>query len=120
MILVDTSIWIDHLSGSNIQLSDELIHGSVVTHPLILGELCCGNLRNRSAVMHLLANLPRTIVATDNEVMFLIEQKRLMGLGIGFIDAHLLASCLLDNAIVLWTRDKRLTAVAQQLGVNYP
>jgi predicted nucleic acid-binding protein len=119
MILVDSSIWIDHLSGSNTLLSDKLLNGSVLTHAFIIGELCCGNIKNRSFVIELLGNLPQTLTATDYEVMFLIERKHLMGPGIGFIDAYLLASCLLDKGTVLWTRDKRLASVAQQLGVNY-
>lgn len=119
MILVDSSIWIDHLSGNNLQLADQLIGGSVLIHPFILGEICCGNLKNRSTVLHLLGNLARCSTATDDEVLYLIDTKRLMGQGIGYIDAHLLASCLLDRGTMLWTRDKRLAAVAQQLGVNY-
>ena len=119
MILVDSSIWIDHLSGKNLQLTDQLIGGTVVMHPFVLGEISCGNIKNRATVLQLLGNLALCPAATDYEVMYLIDQKRLIGLGIWFIDAHLLASCLLDHGTLLWTRDRRLAAVAQQLGVNY-
>jgi predicted nucleic acid-binding protein len=119
MILVDSSIWIDHLSGNNLQLTDQLNGSTALMHPFILGEISCGNIKNRATVLQLLGNLALCPSATDDEVMYLIDQKRLMGLGIGFIDAHLLASCLIDHGTLLWTRDKRLAAVAQQLGVNY-
>ena len=117
MILVDTSVWIDHLSFGNDRLAGLLDASQVLTHPFIIGELACGNLRNRTEVLSLLAGLPRTATATDAEVLFLIDRHRLMGQGIGYIDAHLLASAALSRPVGIWTRDKRLAALAADLGV---
>lgn len=88
-------------------------------HPFVLGELACGNLRNRNEVLALLKDLPRVAIATDDEVLFFIERHALMGRGIGYVDAHLLAAVILSGATQLWTRDKRLQAVALSLVLAY-
>ena len=118
MILVDTSVWVDHLRDGNIQLTTLLDTAEVWTHPFVIGELACGNLSNRDELLLLLGNLPQLVVATDTEVLFYIEQHRLMGRGIGYIDAHLLAAVAIAAPIKLWTRDRRLAKVAGELGIR--
>ncbi len=115
MILVDTSVWIDHLRTGDERLADLLNRCQVVMHPFVIGELACGNLRKRGEVLRLLNDLPQATVASQDEVLHLIKHKKLMGLGIGFIDAHLLASAALTDAAVIWTRDKRLQKAAAKL-----
>lgn len=117
MILVDTSIWVDHLRSGVPQLTAALQSGEVFIHPWVVGELVCGNLRDRSRVLQLLQNLPAARVATPAEVLMLIEQHQLMGRGIGFVDAQLLASARLSTCF-LWTQDHRLAELAEALGVN--
>ena len=118
MILVDTSVWIDHLRHADEELTKALEDGEVVTHPFVIGELACGNLRNRAVVMTLLEDLPRAREATHEEVMAMVEGRRLMGAGIGYVDAHLLAATALTPATRLWTRDKRLDGAAQRMGLT--
>ncbi len=118
MILVDTSAWIDHLRVGDEELARRLDSIQVLSHPFVVGELACGNLHNRNEVLTLLGNLPQVTVATDAEVLFFIEQHRLMGRGIGYIDAHLLAAVSLTSPAWLWTRDKRLGSVAAELGLT--
>jgi len=103
MILVDTSVWIDHLRKGDEHLIRALGANQVLMHPFIEGELACGNLRNRS----------------EEEVLFIIERHGLMGQGIGYIDAHLLAATSLEDSARLWTRDKRLLGIAQDLGLKH-
>jgi predicted nucleic acid-binding protein len=119
MILVDTSVWIEHLRRGLPGLVATLERDDVLAHPFVVGELACGNLRNRDELLRLLDDLPRAPVATDPEVLAFIERRSLMGRGIGYIDAHLLASVALDGAARLWTRDKRLSAVAVDLQLVY-
>jgi predicted nucleic acid-binding protein len=119
MILVDTSVWIDHLRSNDEILGGLLDSNSVLMHPFVLGEIACGNLHNRSTVITLLKHLPLCSIADDNEVLFFIEQHQLMGLGIGYIDTHLLAATTLTNSARLWTRDKRLASVAIGLARAY-
>jgi len=116
MILVDTSIWVDHLRHGDTRLQTLLETRQVVIHPSIVGELALGNLRQRNAVLSSLRDLPHAVSAGDEEVLEFIERHTLPGLGIGWVDAHLLASSRLTSAS-LWTRDKRLKAVAIKLGV---
>ena len=116
MVLVDTSIWIDHLRSGNAKLAKLLNDGEAAIHPFIVGELACGNLKNRKEIISLLHALPHIDKADDNEVQFFIEKHKLMGLGIGLIDIHLLASCKLGNSSML-TRDKRLRDAAEHLGL---
>lgn len=115
MILADTSVWVDHLRTGDAALAVLLDSAQVLTHPFVVGELACGNLKNRTEVLRLLQDLPPTPVARDAEVLFFIEQRRLMGRGIGYIDAHLLAATFLAGPARLWTRDKRLAEVAADL-----
>jgi predicted nucleic acid-binding protein len=119
MILVDTSVWIEHLRRGLPGLIAALEQDDVLAHPFVVGELACGNLENRDELLHLLGDLPRAPVATDPEVLAFIERRSLMGRGIGYIDAHLLASVALDGTARLWTRDKRLSAVAVDLKLGY-
>ncbi len=119
MVLVDTSVWVDHLRQRDAELVKLLLADRVCCHTMILGELSCGNLQNRKQVLGLLSDLSACVEASHHEVLHMIERHKLMGKGIGFVDAHLLASCLLTNDMQLWTRDKRLTGIAQQLGVSY-
>lgn len=118
MILIDTSVWIDHFRSTSAVLSDLLYAEEVMTHPFVIGELACGMLRQRSEVLRLLGNLRRATVATHEEVMHLIEERRLMGRGIGYVDVHLLAAVSLTPGTHLWTRDKALATVAADLGLG--
>ena len=120
MILVDTSVWVDHFRKQIPALAETLDRGEVLMHPYVLGELACGNLKDREQVLGLLARLPAALVATDAETLLFIERRVLMGTGIGYIDAHLLASVTLTDDAQLWTRDKRLAVVAAQLGLSSP
>ena len=119
MILVDTSVWIDYLRAGDAVLATMLNSSQVLMHPFVLGELACGNLRNRTEVLALLNRLPRAALATDAEVLFFIEQHALMGRGIGYVDVHLLAAVALDGATRIWTRDNRLQTVADALALAY-
>ena len=116
MILVDTSIWMDHLNSSNAQLTQLLLGCQVLVHPFVTGELALGNLRNRETVLDLLQNLPQATVANESEVLEFIRDKRLFGLGAGYIDVHLLAAVRLTPGATLWTRDERLQAASARLG----
>ena len=115
MMLVDTSVWVDHLRNGAPALAAALEQGSVLMHPFVLGELACGNLKNRGEVLRLLGELPAAPVATGVEALNYIERRALMGRGIGYVDVHLLASVALAGTARLWTRDKRLAAVAADL-----
>jgi predicted nucleic acid-binding protein len=119
VILVDTEVWIDHLRATEPTLTTILDPGQVLIHPFVLGELACGNLRNRQEVLELLGNLPPAPVATDTEAMDFSEQRALMGRGIGYIDVHLLASVALAGTARLWTRDRRLAVVAAELEMAF-
>ncbi|ALS59613.1 type II toxin-antitoxin system VapC family toxin [Pandoraea norimbergensis] len=117
MILVDTSIWIDHLRAGDATLVALLESGRVLAHPYVIGELALGSLKNRSAVIPTLNYLPKATVATDSEVLRFIDEQPLFGLGIGYVDAHLLAATRLTPGTALWTRDKRLAAIAESLSL---
>ena len=119
MILVDSSVWIDHLRAGEPVLLDILNAGLVLSHPFVVGELACGNLKNREGVLSLLQDLPAAPIATDEEVLFLIERHGLKGSGIGYVDAHLLSAISLAGAGRLWTRDKRLCAIAESMGLAF-
>lgn len=114
MILVDTSVWVDHLRTGDAPLIALLEKGEVLTHPFVLGELACLRLSQRATVLQLLAQLPRAIEATDEDVRGLVERHALMGRGLDWTDAHLLAAALLSDAGLL-TRDRNLARVAQEL-----
>lgn len=119
MILTDTSVWIDHLRATD-DLFVSLLHsGRIVVHPFVIGELACGNLSDRDTFLALLKKIPSVQMAQNEEVLYFIEHNRLMGAGIGFIDAHLLAAVALNGHFSLWTRDKRLALLAEQLGMAF-
>src|SRR5581483_12222553 len=115
MILVDTSVWIDHLRQGDPDLVRALEAGEVLGHPFVVGDLACGNLSSREEVLKLLRALPQAPVATVDEALAYIDRRALMGRGIGYLDVHLLASAALAGTATVWTRDKRLAAVAQEL-----
>jgi len=119
MVLVDTSVWIDHLRFGNPRLVSLLEDGDVACHPFIIGELACGNVPGRAKTLGYLQALPRIDVAGQDEVLRLIERQRLMEIGLGFIDVHLLAAALLEG-IPIWTQDAPLLKAAVKLGVLFP
>ena len=104
MILVDTSVWVDHLRGGDEGLATLLTASRVLMHAFVLGELACGSLRKREEVLALLKDLPRAAMATDDEVLFFIARHALMGRGLGYVDVHLLAAVALHGSARLWTR----------------
>lgn len=117
MILVDTSVWVDHFRADDEGLAELLRSGRVLVHPYVIGELALGNLRQRQKILALLQDLPQAEVATNGEVLSFIERRALGGVGIGYVDAHLLASAQLTAGSALWTRDRRLMGVAERLGL---
>jgi predicted nucleic acid-binding protein len=118
LILADTSIWIDHLRCGNKQLRTLLDQGQIVIHPFIIAEIALGSLRERAKTLVLLDLLPQVRVARLSEVRLLIEARRLYSLGVGLIDAHLIASAFINSPTLLWTRDKRLRKAAEGLGIH--
>ena len=118
MILVDTSVWIDHFHQSDEDLIELLLSNQVCIHPFVLGELSCGNISNREEVLSLLRTLRSIDLVLDEEVFMLIEDRKLFGKGLGFIDIHLLASAMIHH-VPIWTGDKSLKRVAGELGINY-
>ncbi|RYF79093.1 MAG: type II toxin-antitoxin system VapC family toxin [Comamonadaceae bacterium] len=119
MILVDTSVWVDHLQRGNAALAERLAQGQVLGHPFVLGELALGNLKQRASILQALQNLPAANAATDTEVLNFITTHTLHGMGIGYVDAHLLAATKLTPGSQLWTLDKRLLAAAGQLKLAF-
>ena len=117
MILADTSIWIDHLRQGDAELGNRLTAGGVVCHPLVVAEIALGSLQDRTEVLGLLDRLPSLPVADPEEVRALIEMRRLFSRGIGYVDASLIAACLLVPGTTLWTRDRRLGTVAAAIGI---
>jgi predicted nucleic acid-binding protein len=117
VILVDTSVWIDHLRGGDAVLVQLLEQRRVLTHPFVVGEVALGNLRERDEVLGALSNLPQIHVAAESEVLHLIDLETLFGRGIGYVDVHLLAGLRLTPGTRLWSRDRRLAEVADQLGL---
>ena len=118
MILVDTSIWIDHLRAADTELMDQLRECRVVVHPFVVGEIALGGIANRRTIIGNLSGLPSCKIASDQEVLAMIDGQGLVASGIGYLDAHLLASVLLSPGTTLWTRDRRLKVVAEGLGVS--
>ena len=118
MILADTSVWVDHLRKGDPALAALLNNGQVFAHPFIIGEVALGHLRQRKAVLSALENLPQITVARDDEVLSIIDRWALFGVGIGYVDAHLLAAIPLSPGTLLWTRDKRLRTLAGSLGFH--
>lgn len=119
MILVDTSVWVDHLRRGDARLVALLEGASVVMHPFIVGEFACGSLADRQTVLALLRDLPMSAVAEPDEVLAFVERHRLWGQGIGYVDVHLLAETALTSGCALWTRDMRLRNVALRLGCAF-
>jgi predicted nucleic acid-binding protein len=117
VILVDTSIWVDHLRAGNKVLAGLLNAGMVLAHPFVIGELALGNLRQREVVLNALADLPQASVATNAEVLHFIDRHALFRRGVGYVDIHLLAAARLTAGTQLWTSDKRLQSVAVQFGL---
>lgn len=117
MVLVDTSVWVQHLRRGEARLAALLSAGEVLCHPFVIGELACGHIRRRNEIFRLLSALPSVDEATHDEVLDFIERRRLQGKGLGLIDMHLLASCVLAGK-PLWTLDARLARAASQIGVN--
>ena len=117
MILVDTSVWVEHLRSASAILSALLEDGAVLGHPFVLGELALGNLRQRDDILRALQRLPQATSASHLEVLQFIDREALYGRGIGYVDAHLLAAARLTAGSKLWTRDRRLQVVAGQLGL---
>jgi hypothetical protein len=117
VILADTSVWVDHLRKRDEILSAHLNEGRVITHPFVIGELAMGNLPNRVAILGSLGQLRRTVVASDEEVLDFIDRHHMAGIGIGYVDAHLMASVRLTLGSELWTRDKRLLLAAKRIRI---
>ena len=117
-MLVDTSVWVDHLRRGNARLARHLDAGEVECHPFVIGELACGDLKQRAQLLDLLQRLPRVLQAEHEEVLGFIDAQRLMGRGLGWVDTHLLASALLSQT-PLWTLDKRLAARAAALRIAF-
>jgi predicted nucleic acid-binding protein len=117
VILVDSSVWVDHLRKGDAALAHMLNSERVLAHPLVIGELALGSLRQREKILAALQDLPQAMVAGDTEVLRFVDQEALHGHGIGYVDAHLLASVRLTAGASLWTRDKRLHALADRLGL---
>jgi len=117
VILVDTSVWVDHLRASDKALAALLDTAAVLAHPFVIGELALGTLRQREIVLNALSDLPHASAATDLEVLHFIDRHALFGRGIGYVDAHLLAAVQLTAGAELWTKDKRLHGVAVELGL---
>ncbi|RZF26086.1 type II toxin-antitoxin system VapC family toxin [Paraburkholderia sp. UYCP14C] len=115
MILVDTSVWIDHINAADPMLTTLLGEERVLAHPYVIGEISLGSLRDRDVVLGALLDLPRAPVATPEETFYLIEREGLFNRGIGYVDTSLLAAARLQPGITIWTRDKRLKKVAEEL-----
>jgi len=118
MVLVDTSIWVEHLRAGHSGLEALLEEGKVACHELIIGELACGSIKNRREILPLLQALPRVVEAEHDEAMRFIDRHRLIGKGLGFIDVHLMVSALLSDT-PLWTLDKALKAESSRLGIAF-
>ena len=117
MILVDSSVWMDHFRKPSTRLAALLDAEEICTHPFVIGEVACGNLKNRKEIISLIHALPIVQKADDDEILFFIERHRLSGRGIGVIDIHLLASCLFERCFI-WTADRRLRAVAEEIKIE--
>jgi hypothetical protein len=118
MILVDTPVWVSHLREGDDRLVRLLDEGIVCCHPFVIGELACGNLKNRMEILSLLQALPSAEVADHEEILAFIDSNQLMGKGLAYVDVHLLGSAVLSG-ITLWTADRRLAKAATALGVCY-
>ncbi|MBI3694803.1 MAG: PIN domain-containing protein [Acidobacteria bacterium] len=118
MILADSSVWMNHLRTSNLRLRELLLELRILTHPFVVGEIACGNLRDRDRFLGSLQKLPAALVAGHKEALQMVNERRLWGRGIGWVDVHLLASALITGCR-LWTFDRRLHEAARLLKVDY-
>jgi predicted nucleic acid-binding protein len=118
MVIVDTSVWVSHFREGNGELANLLIEGKVICHSFIIGELACGNLKDRAVILSYLELLPTCLEANHEEVLSFIENNHLMGQGLGYVDVHILASTVLTG-VPLWTLDKKLVQAADKLHMNY-
>ncbi|MFT6163480.1 MAG: putative nucleic acid-binding protein [Zhongshania aliphaticivorans] len=118
MVLVDTSVWVDHLRQGDKVLVDLLMLGQVCMHPMIIGELACGNLHKRDQLIALWQGLPSITEASHSEALYCLAKNDLSGKGIGFVDLHLITATLLTPSTLIWTRDRRLKAAAQTLNIS--
>ncbi len=118
MVLIDTSVWIAHFQKSSEKLEELLVNGEVVSHPFIIGELACGNLKNRKEILSLLKALPEGPFVDEDEFLYFIDKNNLSGRGIGFVDIHILASAFIAG-IPLWTYDKKLHKVASDFNISF-
>jgi predicted nucleic acid-binding protein len=119
VIILDTSVWIDHTRENDAHLFELFKEGRILIHPFMIGEVALGSLRHRDRILASLFKMPRPVVASEEEVLSLIQNRFLAGSGIGYVDAHLLASTRLTAEAMLWTRDKRLRRVAEAMSVAY-
>ena len=120
MILVDTSVWIDFFRRGEESLAQRIEASEILIHPFVIGELALGRLNPREQILREMEELPRPVIASDQEVLHMIDRYRLAGSDIGYIDAHLLASALLSIGTVLWTRDRKLLHFVHRLGLAAP
>jgi predicted nucleic acid-binding protein len=118
MVLVDTSVWIQHLRQGSPKLGGLLVDGQVVSHPFIVGEIACEQMKNRREILSLLQALPMVNVAEHDEALDLIERNAIMGKGLGYIDVHVLAGAMLSSSFI-WTMDKKLQRVARHFSLSY-
>jgi len=118
LILADTSVWVDHLRFGDKDMRELLNRGQIVIHPFVVAELALGSIKDRAKTLALLDLLPQARIAQLNELRLMIEARRLYSVGIGFTDAHLIASVLIDSPTLLWVRDKKLRKVAENLGIH--
>jgi predicted nucleic acid-binding protein len=118
VIVIDSSIWIDHLNHGDPIVLKLLSDEAALMHPFVLGEIALSFLQHRRTVLAELGKLPSPAIADDHEVINMVETKRIFGSGIGYVDAHLIAACLLTSGTYLWTRDRRLADVAARLGID--
>ena len=117
MILLDTSIWVDHLRSGDARVAELLTLGRIMAHPFVIGELALGHLRERAMILTALSDLPQARPASDAETLFFIERHGLAGRGISYVDAHLLAATRLTAGCSFWTHDRRLAALAEEMGL---
>jgi hypothetical protein len=117
VILADTTVWVDHLRTGDKKLAQLLDAGAILMHPFVIGEIALGHLNPRAAILHMLSQLPALGAVTDTEALDYIERHKLIARGIGYIDVHLLAAVQLTAGTEIWTRDKRLRAIAEGLGL---
>ena len=119
MILVDTSIWVSYIDHGDLRLSAYLEEEQVAMHPFVIGELALGNLHDRRSIMAMLGRLPQAVTAFPSEVLDFVERRQLFGTGIGYVDAHLLASTVFGDGMTLWSRDRLLHTQAERLGIAH-